>query len=71
MTKDKPSGGLLFSSEHYYTIHDDDPNAPLNVVTSTNLNDSDLNIPAEEMNNRLCVILQRLYDQILSNDRTV
>jgi hypothetical protein len=71
LTKDQPTGGLLFSSDHYYLIHDEDPNAPLNVISTLALNECDLTISVDEMNSRLCVVLQRLYDQILSEDRRV
>lgn len=71
LTKDQPMGGLLFCSDHYYLIHDEDPTAPLNVVSMMALNECDLTIPVDEMNSRLCTVLQRLYDQILSEDRRV
>lgn len=71
MTRDQPDSGMFFSSDHYYLMHDEDPHAPLNVVTMPNLSDSDLTIPAREMNSRLCVILQRLYTQILSDNQKV
>jgi hypothetical protein len=62
---------MVFSSEHYYLMHDEDPNIPLNVVSMPNLSDSDLIIPVGEMNSRLCTVLQRLYAQILSDNKKI
>lgn len=61
----------MFSTEHFYVMQDEDSNTPLNVVSMPNLSEEDLIVPANEMNERLCIVLQRLYDQILSTDKKV
>jgi hypothetical protein len=71
MARDNPSGGLMFSTEHFYVMQDEDANTPLNVVSMPNLSEEDLTIPVNEMNERLCSVLQRLYDQVLSSDKKV
>lgn len=71
MARDNPTGGLMFSTEHFYVMQDEDSNAPLNVVSIPNLTEEDLTIHAGEMNDRLCTVLKRLYDQILSPDKQV
>ncbi|KAI6175706.1 DUF547 domain-containing protein [Aphelenchoides bicaudatus] len=69
MARDNPTGGLMFSTEHFYVMQDEDSNIPLNVVSMPNLCEEDLIIPVNEMNERLVTILNRLYKQILSTDR--